>query len=55
MRAGAQQMTAAAVQREKARLVAAFARRGGDIEADLDLISVDAARELEELIALRGR
>ena len=48
-------MTAAAVQREKARLEAAFARRGGDIGAELDLISVDAARDLEELIALRGR
>lgn len=55
MRVCAQQMTAAAVQRETARLVAAFARRGGDIDADLDIISVVAARDLEELIALRGR
>lgn len=48
-------MTAAAVQREKARLLAAFRCRGGDVGDVGDLADGATAEELDELMALRGR
>ncbi len=53
----AQQITAAAVQREKARLVAAFRSRGGECSFDMHDNDADgtAAADLRELTVLRGR